>query len=186
MTSLQTMIYSLEPLNIYRLDTDDDVTRELESYAYALDKHKENIQNVLDDRFIKTSSQSGIEQREKMFGYSREGFSLDDRREMLHKRLSLDITSHTVADFERFMNSLGVESYQLSEYPELSYISVMMFDTYTETLEKWLEKQIKEFLPAHCDVDVFFGGRRYNELDNLNRSFNTLDALNQSWAQIES
>lgn len=79
------MLYSLEPLNIYRLDTDDNVTRELESYAYALDKHKENIQNVLDDRFIKTSSQSGIEQREKMFGYSRDGFSLDDRREMLHK-----------------------------------------------------------------------------------------------------
>ena len=186
MTALQSMKSALGPTQLYNTSDSSNVSKELASYAAALDYHRDRIDDTFALSFISTSAQSGIEDREKLFGYTRSGYTLDERKDMLISRFSLNSSSHTVADFEKFMFSLGTENYLLTEHPAIEYISVMVYDSFSDTIEKWLEEQIKQFLPSHCRCDVFFGGTSFNTLDARNYSFSFLDGLGRSWNQIDN
>lgn len=156
MNSLTSIINSLEPLGLYNLTQGSNIYNEIASYAYALDFHIDNIDKALASSTITTSSRDDIAERESLFGYSRTELSDSKRREMLINRLLIDNNAFTLSGFCRFLDSLGVTGYLLTESPSQMTFTVTINGSYSEKLKEWFRKQIIQFAPAHCECTVNF------------------------------
>ncbi len=156
MTAYQSITAALAPLGVYEIRSDKNIFDELKSYASALDKHRDNIENVFSNAFISTSTASGIAERESMIGYDGSSNSLSDRKEFLIQRQTFDNSSYTVTQLRRFISCLGVINYSLSETPSTYSVTVRISDTLSNTRKSWIESQIKSFVPAHCSCTVIF------------------------------
>ena len=186
MTSLQSFVKKLSPLSVYDISEGTNIIAELSSYAYALDRHRSNMENALRECFISTAESYGIETREKVFGNIRGDYTLSQRREMLRLRRGFGNSDFTVEGFDKFMRSLGVESYSLLEMSSRNEVSVTVNNTFNSTDAKWIENQIKLIMPAHLTTRVYYGGRTFSQIDSADSSCAEFDAQNKTWAQIDN
>lgn len=185
-TTIESFIKKLEPLGVYDISEGTNICAELSAYAEALDKHRENMDEALRECFISTAEGYGIEIREKVFGQLRERYTNSKRREMLSLRRSLGENDFTRAGLDRFMASLGVDSYSLQELYGTYTIIVTISNTFTDTEAKWIEKQIKEIMPAHLITLVYYGGSTFSEIDAENLTYSAFDNRNSTWAEIDN
>ncbi len=155
MTSCVSMIKKLEPLGIYNTQNGSNISYELQAYALALDEHRNNIETVLKECFINTAGDYGIEIREKMIGSLRDRYPYIKRRDMLKKRSSFNDNDFTLESLERFIESLGVDEYEIAENPSGNNIAVRFEGSYSDAEANWIIRQIKDFLPAHLLSVVF-------------------------------
>jgi hypothetical protein len=185
MGAYNSITKALNPLGVYNITPGANIYNELMAYSYALDIYSGHIDSVFADRFITTSSLSNIEKLEKIFGYKRSERTLADRRNMLINRLSITNGDFTKLGLDKFIQSLGIGSYDLSESPSIGYIAVQIYTRFSDTLERWMSNQIKSFLPAGTAVDVFFGGRFWDTIDDYSYDFAYMDSLNITWKQLD-
>lgn len=185
-TTLESFFKKLEPLGIYNISEGTNIFAELSAYAEALDRHRDNMDTVLRECFISTSESYGLEIREKVFGQLRGSYTDSKRREMLSLRWGLGDGDYTRAGLDRFMASLGVESYSLQELYGTYTIVVTISNTFTDAEAKWIEIQIKQFMPAHLTVNVYYGGPTFSEIDADNLTFSAFDNQNRTWAEIDN
>ena len=186
MTALQSIKKKLSPLGIYNLETGTNITAELSAYAYALDNHRNNMDTALRECFISTCEDYGLEIREKILGRLRADCSISQRRDMLRLRRGFGDSDFTLRGFDKFMKSLGVESYSLLETPSTYSVAVTISNTFSPADAKWIENQIKLILPAHLSVVVYYGGALFSEIDAEDRTYNAFDAQDKTWAQIDN
>ena len=186
MTTLQSFVKKLNPLGIYDIQEGSNIYAELSAYAYALDRHRDNMEAVLRECFISTAEGYGIEIREKVFGNVRENYTPEQRREMLKLRRGLGNGDYTLEGFDRFMRSLGADSYNLHEM-NLSYeVSVTINNSFNSTDAKWAENQIKLIMPAHLITHVYYGGALFSQIDSANMTYADFDSQNSTWTQLDN
>ena len=186
MTTLQSFIKKLNPLGVYNISEGTSIFAGLSAYAYALDRHKSNMENTLRECFISTAESYGIETREKVFGNIRSDYTLAQRREMLRLRRGFGNSDFTIDGFDKFMKSLGAEDYNLLEMYASREVAVTMNNTFNSTDAKWIENQIKLIMPAHLITYVYYGGPTFAEIDSADSSYSDFDAQNKTWAQIDN
>ena len=186
MTTLQAVSGKLGPLGIYDISEGTNIYAELSAYSYALDRHRDNMRIALRECFISTAENYGIEIREKVFGNTRDNYSLSQRREMLRLRRGFGNRDFTVDGFDKFMRSLGAGSYSLLEMCSSYEVAVTLNNTFNSTDEKWIENQIKLIVPAHLITYVYYGGLTFSQIDSADSSYSDFDAQNRTWAQIDN
>lgn len=184
MTALESMKEKLAPLGIYDLSDISNINNELETYAFAFDKHRENIDKLLSECFISSAEDYGITLREKLVGDVKDFYSLSKRREMLKIRNSFGEKDFTLDDIKKFLLGLGVNDYSITENCTNYNISVCIGGSYSDSESKWIKKQIEDILPAHLEAYVYFGGKTWREFELQNRTFAQLDALDLRWKDI--
>ncbi len=184
MTALESMVKKLSPLGIYRIEDETNIKNELSAYAYALDIHKKNIDNLIRECFISSAQDYGIEIREKVIGAVKSSYDLSKRREMLTLRKGFNENDFTQDSLAKFMKSFGVTEFNLSENPTQSIISVCVGGSYPDSEEKWIENQIRLILPAHLTAFVYFGGKNWRQLYQEDKTFRELDEQDLMWQEI--
>lgn len=184
MHPLISMMNKLAPLGIYDLSDNTNIKNELQAYGYALNVHRQNMEELLRESFISTAESYGLENREKVIGDTKSSYSTEKRREMLTLRKGFNENDFTKASLIKFLQSLGVTSYSFTEQPGAQSVSVCIGGSYPDSEAKWIENQIREFLPAHLNIFVYHGGKTWNQRQLMNKTFAELDAENLSWARI--
>ncbi|MCH5303405.1 MAG: hypothetical protein J1E41_00955 [Ruminococcus sp.] len=184
MTSLESMIKKLLPLNIYRIEDDTNIKNELSAYAYALDIHRENIDTLIKECFISSAEDYGIEIREKVIGDLKSFYDIEKRREMLTLRKGFNDNDFTADSLGEFIKSFGVTDYRLSEVPTQNIISVCVGGSYSDSEARWIENQIRLILPAHLTAFVYFGGKIWRQLNQEDKTFKEIDAQDLMWQEF--
>lgn len=184
MTSLVSMIKKLEPLGVYNMQSGFIIRCELQAYAAALDEHRNNIEKTLEECFINTADDYGIELREKMIGSLRSNYSLNKRREMLLMRNSFGENDFTADALGNFIRSLGVNEYDIVENPSGNIISVTLGGSFSDVETAWIIRQIKNFLPAHLESYVYPAGKTWHQFQLSDKTFLQLDTDDLTWSQI--
>ncbi len=184
MTALESLTDKLSPLGIYNLSGDTNIMNELKAYACALDKHRENIDTLLRECFISSAESYGITLREKLVGEIKSFYPLGKRREMLIIRNSFSENDFTIDGLKKFIKSLGVTDYTISENYAMNVISVCVGGSYSDAEAKWIKKQIEDILPAHLEAYVYYGGKTWRQFELQDKTFAQLDALDLRWQDI--
>ena len=184
MHPLISMMRKLEPLGIYDLSDNTNIKNELQAYGYVLNVHRQNMEELLSESFISSAEDYGLEIREKVIGDAKSSYPLEKRREMLTLRKGFNENDFTKESLKKFLRSFGVTSYRIVEIPTQRSVSVCIGGSYPDSEAKWIENQIKQVLPAHLRINVYFGGKTWNQFQLMNKTFATLDAEELSWEQI--
>lgn len=184
MTALESMTDKLSALEIYNITDESNIKTELKVYAEALERHRNNIDEVLRECFITSACDYGLELREKVVGDIKTQYSLSKRREMLSIRKGFNETDFSVNDIGKFIRGLGVTEFNISENPAQNVMSVCIGGSYPDSEAKWIKKQIQEILPAHLQAFVYFGGKTWHQYQTSGRTFAELDALDLTWKEI--
>ena len=146
MMVLDSMLEKLLSLGLYDLDEGSNVFAELSAYAEALQRHKDNTNEVLRECFISSSESFGLDDRESLIGFtSGSDFDTADRREMLILRKSINENDFTVSGFTKMLRSFGVASYQLT-----------INGIFTNDKKAWIESQIMKIIPVNMTAVVEF------------------------------
>lgn len=182
----ESMVNSLTPLQIYNISQGSLVNAELLSYCAALDDLEGELDGLLKEMFITTAESYGIENYEKIWGAPRNDLPLEKRKEMILKRLSTNYDDFSLAAMEEFLLSLNMDA-RIIENPADYQVYVDCNKTvYTKAQRKWIEREIKNFFPAHLHVYVDFRTIDWDDLDALKRIYNNIDNLRYTWDDIEN
>lgn len=184
MDAVSSMIKKLRPLGLYNTERGTNIRCELEAYAEALDEHRSHIDEVLRECFIATARNYGIETRERVLGALKTNYTLTKRREMLTSRNTVNEKDFTLEALGRFINGLGVNEYDVTENPANNQIAVCVGGSYSDTEANIIKRQIENFLPAHLNPIVYFGGRTWHQFQQQDKTFAQLDADDLKWSQI--
>lgn len=185
MTSLQSMIKKLSPLEIYSLNESSLVYAELAAFAVGLDLIRRGIEELLQEGFVATAEDYGIENCELLVGSIREDLSISKRREMLLQRSALDSGDFTLEGFEQMLKILGVEG-EIEESPLACRIAIKLAEgNYTSAQREWIVSQAREFLPAHLEWDVVFAGFCWEVSDVFGYTFVEIESKGYSWKEID-
>lgn len=186
MDSLSSVIQKLEPLGVYNLKPGSNIYWELYAYCKELDRLNTELDEMVKEAFIPTAETYGLTQKEKLYDQGSEGISTALRRSMLIKRFSARDDTFTLKDITVFISGLGIE-FQLTESPkENTVIAEVSKSVYTQEKESFIKEQIQGVMPAHLNVEVYFGGKSWNVLDGQNDTFSRMDALNYTWEQFDN
>lgn len=185
MRSLTSMIEKLSPLGVYNLSEGSVVYAELSAFAVGLEILRDTLDTLLQEAFIATAEDFGIENTERLVGNVRADLPLEKRREMLTERLSLSSGDFTLKGFEKMLRLMGVEG-SIEEYPETQRIVINLSeDEYTEAQCKWIVSQAKALLPAHLKWDVVFAGFSWSDSDATGNTFAVIDGKGYTWKEID-
>jgi hypothetical protein len=184
MTALESLIRKLSPLGIYDITDGSNIKNELAAYAEALERHRANIDEVLRECFIITSRSFGLELREKVIGAVRDNMSLNSRRSMLCTRKGLNESDFTLSALDKFLRGIGVNFYNISENFGMNTIGICVGGSYSDSEAKWIKNQIENFLPAHLDCFVYFGGKTWRQFELQDKTFAQLDSDDLKWQEI--
>lgn len=185
MRALQSMINKLRPLAVYNLNSDSLVYAELAAFAVGLDVLREELEELLREAFVKTAESYGIDNLEREAEKLCTDLPLEQRREMLIKRLSFGMGDFTMSGFDKMLSFLGISG-EIAESPfTLSMALKLNEGEYNETFRNWIVAQAKLLFPAHLECDVVFPGVDWKYLDNLNNTFLYMDTKGYSWNKID-
>lgn len=185
MTAFESMRKKLLPLNVYDLSDDSNISRELQSLAFALDIFREHLDEVLRECFISSSESFGLQLREEEFASDGQGRTAASRRSMLILRKCLGENDFTPYAFENFLNSLGVTDYSFVETPSSYTFSVNINDSFSRSEQISISAQIRMFLPAHLSVNINFGGSAFSQIDAQDLTFAQFDVLDKDWSELD-
>ncbi len=158
---------------------------ELTVYAEELERSRAELDHLLREMFIPTAEAEGLSEYERLFGLLRENEAAAKRREMLLLRMSLREDDFTPSGIRRALDGLGV-SYELSEYPTLQKLSVIVTSEHTLKEKAFIARQIAELVPVHLDYQLSFNTLTWDQLDHLERTFDAIDSENLTWDQADN
>lgn len=183
MDALTSMKKKLRPLGLYRLEN-SHIEDELYVYALELDRLREESDRLLREAFISTAEEEGLEEIEKMFSRPRTELSVETRREMLRKRLSLGLSDFTPDGLKEALDSFHL-SYTIHEYPLQNKLIVLAEEEYSESEEKWIEQEAQKFVPLHLDFQLAFHSMSWDEIDLRALTYAAFENENRTWEELD-
>lgn len=179
-----SMVEALTPLSIYEFEN-TNVGYELLSYSLVLDEINEKLTKLLDECFIESASDYGLENRELIIGAVRNDLSVDKRRSMLKLRESITSSSFTLSEIKKSLESFGLQS-KIYEYPSLYIVVIDAIGSYSTELQAWIRSQVEKIMPAHLQVQVVFGGPTWEQSDTKDNTFSYIDSMGLTWGDIDN
>lgn len=183
-SAYSNMTSALQKLHIYSFDN-TNVSNEIKTYAYFLNKLNEEILTLLNECFLCSASSYGLSNRELIIGAVREDLSVEKRRDMLKLRESICMSSFTVDKIKEAIHSFGLKC-EIYEYPSLYIVRIDAVGDYSKAEQAWIKSEIEKIIPAHLSVQVIFSGPTWDDSDAKNNTFFAIDNLNYSWNEIDN
>lgn len=173
--------------NLYNIDGSNNISCELITYGVALDLLCGQIDDIYTECFVSTATDFGLLNREKfLFGDNLSQSTLQNRREIIKQKMLVRADKFTLADFEELLSGFGVDFF-IYELPSRYYMVVDVdFTDVDDTTKRQFIKAVKDFAPAHIEVEIVYSGRYWSEIDNDNRTFAEFDSLDKSWIDLDN
>lgn len=184
MTVLQNMKKALGAIRLYDTDA-PNLSAELRSYADELDRLYDELDELIEERFLLTAGDRGLSVYEELFGPVRRDLSIEDRRRLLRLRLTLGGGDFTPAGIRQALDSFGLE-YIISEFPAYNRLNIIAQTDYSKAQQSFIKRETAKIIPAHIEYQLVFNTLTWRELDARNKSFSALDNDNLTWAQIDA
>lgn len=167
----------LSPLGIYSLDENSLVAYELKVYAAELEKLHDKLNELLRECFISTAESYGTDKFEELFAYSRPDLSIQERRALTGRYMTLNNTDFSEESVKGQLRLAGASDnfIQDSENERLIFPDVAATSDITNAAKHL--SIILSTVPAHLDVDVGIGAKEWDEWDGLEMNFGTLDRM---------
>ncbi len=184
----QNMTEKLHSLGIYSNRTDTVIDKELRTYGTALADVTTTADSLLREIITDTATDYGLSLREKLWGVVRSDVSLEERRENIRKRMTINANDFTLEGMTAFLSSLGIEA-EITEVNDQYriYIHVTNGENFSIPIRKYLTQQINEYFPAHCMV--FTDYRTNGDWDSLDARrilFGVYDSYHYTWDDLEN
>lgn len=179
----ETLKRSLEPIGLYREDAEVS-DRELQVFAEEIERLYTELDGMFRERFIGTAENVGLRVYEELFGPSREGESVQKRRELLLLRMNLGESDFTPAGIRRALDSLGLE-YQISEFPALGRLNITATADYSKAEQAFILREIGKIIPAHLEFQMTFNTLTWADIDALELSFSQSDQNDLTWQELD-
>lgn len=187
MKSYESMIQKLSPTGIYSLDEDGYNCCELKALAAGVDGADDVLDLIIREGFVQTAEDQGLIAWEKLYGSPRDELSVEQRRELIKKRLNVNHLSFTPTAVKEIIASLGMGECTITENPTLFLVKLdFSSQSYTAAQRQWIRDQLEQLLPCHLEISVVFGNLNWDEIEKLGLSFNSMDGKNLTWDEIDS
>lgn len=174
----------MAPLLIYR-NRPENVENELKTYADEIERLYTKLDERLPERFLSTATDRGLREYEELFGPARDALSVEERREMLRKRLSLGEGDFTPEGIRKALDSFGLE-YLVSEFPAFFRLNIIAQTDYTKAEQAFIRREVEKIVPAHLGFQMVFNTLTWQELDARNKTFAQLGNDNLTWEEIDA
>ena len=186
MSILADLNKKLGSLDIYNLDDEDsNIALELEVYATELERLKDNTAQMLDECLIQSASDYGLSNLEEIFGTDRNDLSVQTRRQMLLKRISLNNNDFTLNGIKRALESFNLE-YTISEYPSYNRLVIIADTNYTIAQKEWIKAEVEKIIPSHLEFSLVFNSLSWEELEVQDMTFAAIDNRDLTWNEFDS
>ena len=186
MNILNSIKGKLEPLEIYNLEDDSLVCKELQTYAESLKLVKDSIDELEKEYFINTAEGYGLTLREKMYTSAKSDLDVEKRRDMLKYRYSITSNDFNKEDIKKALLAIGIKC-EVIEYPNENTIYINCLENLDTTISKDdLKILANEFLPAHLSYEIDFRPLKWSEIEIRNLSFQDMDDKDMTWSQIDT
>lgn len=179
----ETMKRSLAPIGLYRPDAEIS-DRELHVFAEELERLYTELDGMFRERFIGTAEDVGLRVYEELFGPSRDGESVEKRRELLMLRMNLGESDFTPAGIRRALDSLGLE-YQISEFPTLNRLNITATTNCSQAQQAFILREVGKIVPAHLEFQMTFNTMTWADIDALDLSFSQSDQNDLTWRELD-
>lgn len=175
----------LSPLGIYSTDSGTTLNAELCAYARGINLVKAQIQKLLEEGFVQTAGDFGLELREDMLAISPKQ-TLELRREEILEKLSTVRGQWSLPKVKSKIEQTGFDGNIFEDFEEQRII-IEFASPQTETLENLstVFKTIKPVMPAHLEVRSNIVPISWGLFDTQNRNFAHFDKLALSFDSTE-
>lgn len=182
----QVGIYWIHQNSSQETDEPSLIQCELEAYLAGLEPLEKRIAEIGANSFLETADSDRIRQFERMLGIPvKEQVDLDIRRRMAMERMALGPNDYTKEGLSRALKSSGLNALVQEEVGE-EWFSIITKEITGVPLDlEEARKAVKEFLPAHLEVDFQTGGINWRDLDALDMTFNQFQAADKTWNELE-
>lgn len=159
----------------------------LESEGQEMDGLRSSMEEVLQQFYVETSTDWGLDLWEQMLGLSSyTGKPLDQRRSRIISKIR-GMGSVTVKLLKNVAESYVYGVVEVTEHPDTYSFTIKFTDIYgiPPNLED-LKATIEELRPAHLQVDYEFTYLSWYELDSAAITWNDLDQAGFTWYTFET
>ena len=184
MTVCENMKQALSAIRLYDTDA-PQLSAELSAYADELERLYGELGEILPDRFLLTAGDRGLRAYEEMFGPARSGSTLEERRRLLHLRLTLGGGDFTPGGIRQALDSFDLD-YVIAEFPRFDRLNIIAQTDYTKAQQRFILRETAKIIPAHIEYQLVFNTMTWSELDARSLTFAALDQENLTWAQIDA
>lgn len=186
MSSLNSLKQILRPLGFYNLQENSLISAELAAYAAVLDDIENQLLELEQERFIVTAQKYGLDIRERIFGKEYHEKNIEDRRNLLLHRYSINSNDFNESSFKKIFNTVGLSAY-IIEYPLQNKVYINCIEFSNPSVNKTnIKNIIQEFLPAHLEYIFDLRNLHWDLIDSKNNTFNEIDAKNLTWDDIDN
>lgn len=181
MASLEEMKRILAPLGFYDLTEDSVVSKELTTYALEFDRIRDELSVILCEAMIPTAEDTGLSQRERLFGSPHEELTAQERRGRLIYRLSLMQEDFTRAGIARALLSLGYSGTVTEDLENETLLLEKINGSEDPADYLAVVEGARELLPAHLRLSFDIAAPTWNQLDTQDKTFNERDKISVPW-----
>lgn len=182
MNSYEKLIYELSPIGIYNLSSSGTlISKELDTYAAALEKIDEKIDLLLNEMFFKSCSGEGVKKFSRL--YALEDYSSAELKTLICTLLGeqFGIWNKAAWDFE----SAKIEGAVFGADGEGKSFSVTDFNLLSKEQKAAAVGLIRKYIACHLRLKVNMGFRTWNETEQAEYSFNDFGLLGLTFDEIE-
>lgn len=175
----------LLPLGIYNTDSSTTLNAELCAYACGINLVKAQTQKLLEEGFVQTAQDFGLDLREDMLAISPKQ-TLELRREEIVQKLSTVRGQWSLPKFKSKIEQTGFDGDILESFEE-QRLTIGFASPQLATLENLstVFKTIRPIMPAHLEVRSNITPISWDMFDALDKNFAYLDKLALSFDSVE-
>ncbi|NCC87424.1 MAG: DUF2313 domain-containing protein [Clostridia bacterium] len=175
----------LSPLGIYNTDSSTTLNAELCAYACGINLVKAQTQKLLEEGFVQTAQDFGLELREDMLAIS-PNQTLELRREEIVEKLSTVSGQWSLPKVKSEIEQTGFDGSILENFEE-QRLTIGFTSPETATLEdlSTVYKTIRPIMPAHLEVRSNIEPISWDVFDTLDENFAYFDKLALSFDSVE-
>lgn len=146
---------ALQATGLYRLEEDTRLYAELRAYDSGLQLLHDAFARLIQEAFVSTASDYGLDQKEALFGLSNSDCTTQRRREMLLLRGAVDVNCFYTEALQKALLSDGIQV-KFIESVSTQSIDVVVVSVEGNRTEAEITTAIENLLPAHLDYTIIF------------------------------
>lgn len=185
MVTIDRFVKILSPVNIYNLDKNSNIYKELLVYAEEIDLLIAELNKLLEEEFLDTATDYGLSNIEHIYTEPYSNETPEIRSSKILQRLLISDNDFTLPAIINSIKSFGAKDFQIIEYPQRYNIVVEIKGDYQQSDIDFIKAEIRKIMPAHQNVEVYFNGLSWQEIDSKNLTFSSMDLKNYSWETID-
>lgn len=185
MAAIDRFVSILSPLKIYTAEENSRVYRELSVCSEEFDLLEEELDGLLREMFIVTAQDSGLSGIESIYTAPNGNVGLDRRRQKILNRLAYNDNCFTLEEIKSAVRDFGAEDFKILEFPSRYNAVVEIYGDYDSAAIDFIKSEIKKIMPAHLNIEVYFNGLTWNEIESGELAFDDMDGKNYTWEYID-